>query len=123
MDNYIPQQQLSMQRIKEEYYKQALGSTLGLTQQGQNTNQCTPASPGIVSMTEDAHSAFQSMCEAFSELRATLGPLIEPYPELNGEACQNQTCEAAAVTGLRMLVERIYGKTSEIRSLTAALRV
>jgi hypothetical protein len=75
-------------------------------------------------MTGAAHEAFEVLSLALGDLITKVGPLIEPYPEPGcAPGGQNQTCEASAITGLRILIERINDKTAEIQRLTAALRV
>lgn len=83
-----------------------------------------PSAPGIVDMTAGAHQAFEVLSQSLGDLMAKVSPLVEPYPE-PGCAVGNQTqsCEASAITNLRLLIERINDKTAEIQRLTAALRV
>lgn len=83
-----------------------------------------PSAPGIVDMTAGAHQAFEVLSQSLGDLMAKVNPLVEPYPEPGcAVGNQNQTCEASAITNLRMLIERINDKTTEIERLTAALRV
>lgn len=83
-----------------------------------------PSSPGVVDMTAAAHEAFETLSQALGDLTQKVMPLVEPYPEPgNGISGQNQMVEASAITGLRVLVERINDKRDEVRRLTSALRV
>lgn len=83
-----------------------------------------PSAPGVVDMTASAHQAFELLSGSLGELVAKVSPLVEPYPEPSCAAgMQDQKCEASAITGLRMLIERINDKTAEIQRLTAALRI
>lgn len=93
--------------------------------QNQYTGECKPASaPGVVEMTAGAHQAFEVLSQCLGDLITKVGPLIEPYPEPGiSTGNQTQSCEAAAIVNLRMLIERINDKTAEIQRLTAALRV
>lgn len=93
--------------------------------QNRAAGECIPpAAPGVVDMTAAAHQAFEVLSRALGDLFSKAEPLLEPYPELGCAAGgQNQPCEAAAITGLRILIERIEEKTAVIQRTTAALRV
>jgi hypothetical protein len=93
--------------------------------QGQIGSNALPPSPqGVVEMTASAHQAFEVLSQSIGDLISKVGPLVEPYPEnIYGEAVRDHGCEAAAITHLRQLIERINEKTAEVQRLTAALRV
>ncbi len=78
---------------------------------------------GVVAMIEQAHQELTDLSFAFSNLRGKLEPLFEPYPEACAAACESQSCEAAAIAQLRMLIGRIADMALEIRCLTGALRI
>lgn len=112
-----------------EYLKaQSVYSSQGIGPMKQNEYQSSippsPSAPGIVEMTSAAHQAFESLSQTIGDLISKVGPLIEPYPEPGcSVGAQDHACEASAITGLRLLIERIVDKTAEIQRLTAALRV
>jgi hypothetical protein len=87
-------------------------------------NSLPPSAPGVMEMTANALQAFEVLAQTIGNLISKVGPLVEPYPELNcGTSARDQGCEAAAITNLRQLIERINEKTAEVHRLTAALRV
>jgi hypothetical protein len=103
---------------------------IGIGQQagfGSMVNQQTAIAPkapdGVTSLTDQAHQAFEILSRELGELHAHLQPLIEPWPESCEQRAQGIGCEASAVTGLRILIEKIADKTTYIRQLNSALRV
>lgn len=101
------------------------GAMSNAEMQRQYAGECKPPSaPGVIDMTAGAHQAFEVLSQCLGDLISKASPLVEPYPEpACGIGNANPGCEAAAVTGLRLLIERINDKTAEIQRLTAALRV
>lgn len=99
-------------------------SVLGNTLDKQAYGNSTQAAPGVVEMTSRAREAFEVLSQYLGDLISKTGPLIEPYAEpVCSDGARSSSCEAPAIAGLRVLVERIEEKASEIRRLTDALRV
>lgn len=96
---------------------QGIGNALG-------AQYTPPQALGVMDMTSSAHQAFEMLSQALGDLISKVQPLIEPYPEPGcAVGGQDKNCEAPAISGLRVLIERITDKTAEIQRLTAALRV
>lgn len=120
------------QQAQKSHYEKAIrdqctaGYGIGPGLAGQIASNAAPPPsprPGVLAMTENAHAAFHRLSNALSELNDRLIPVTETYPEPGCCEATEDRIEASAVTGLRILVERIDSKTDEIHRLLAALRV
>lgn len=127
INGYQPQNMWNEHQAKEAQYRQLAQMQM----QGASAMPYAPPPPpidcqpaGVISMTEEAHLAFERLKEALNHLESKLQPLIEPYPcAPDGINAGCQMSEASAVIGLRVLVDRIVEKTGQIQTLTNALRV